>query len=181
VSVNSEDDNIEIHIQTVVDGKVYRFTHVKHKRIRVGGEECECFYSSRDALRIEQRKAYRCGVSVPCQVARSVDTTAQSATIKDVSITGAALLSMGLDMNVGDYVKVRFTDKMKPLKEDEETEVVNINFAATVVRTRPLGRFTEYGLSIKECNGNVLSKYINTKQRLQMKKNREELEKSKEE
>jgi len=103
-------------------------------------------------------------------VARSSDTKAQNATIKDLSILGAALLSMNLDLKVGEFVTVRFTDSVSSQKEGEEAEKVALSFSATVIRMRVIGKFTEYGLVIKECNANVLSKYISTKQRLQIKK-----------
>ncbi len=168
VSLDAAD--VEIHLQTVVEGKVYRFSNVKHKRVKMGGENAECFFTIKEGQKIEQRKAYRCGISLPCQVARSSDTKAQNATIKDISILGAALLSMNLDLKVGEFVTVRFSDSVSAAKEGETPEKLNISFSATVIRTRSLGKFTEYGLVIKECNANVLSKYISTKQRLQIKK-----------
>ncbi len=169
-AVSLDVDKIDIHIQTVVDNKMYSFFNVKHKRVRLGGENCECFYTIKEAQKIEQRKAYRCGISLPCQVARSSDTSAQSATLKDLSILGGSLLSTTLELKVGEYVTVRFSDSVSPQKEGEAAEKVNISFSATVNRVRIIGKFNEYGLVIKECNANVLSKYISTKQRLQIKK-----------
>ena len=169
-AVSLDSNDADIHVQTIADGKVYRFSCVKHKRVKLGGENCECFFTIKEAQKIEQRKAYRCGISLPCQVARSSDTKAQNATIKDLSILGAALLSMNLEIKVGEFVTVRFSDTVSPQKEGEEAEKVNISFSATVIRTRALGKFTEFGLVIKECNANVLSKYISTKQRLQIRK-----------
>ena len=169
-AVSLDAEKADIHIQTVVDNKMYRFFNVKHKRVKMGGENCECFYTIKEAQKIEQRKAYRCGISLPCQVARSSDTSAQSATLKDLSILGGSLLSTTLELKVGEFVTVRFSDSVSPQKEGEAAEKVNISFSATVNRVRIIGKFNEYGLVIKECNANVLSKYISTKQRLQIKK-----------
>ena len=142
-AVSLDADKIEIHVQTVIDNKMYRFFNVRHKRVKLGGENCECFYTIKEAQKIEQRKAYRCGISVPCQVARSSDTSAQSATLKDLSILGGSLLAMNLDLKVGEYVTVRFSDNVSSQKEGEAAEKINMSFSATVNRTRNIGKFIE--------------------------------------
>ena len=82
-------------------------------------------------------------------------------------------LGMSLELKVGEKVQVRFKDTLPgKLSIDEPTEV-ELAFSGFVVRERKAGVYKEYGIQITACDSNLLLKYIQTKQRELLKRDRD--------
>ena len=160
----------KFYVQIPHDKKAMRFI-CKHKRVKEESGEVDIFASSLDGIELEQRKAYRLPLGYHCEVKTAKEKF--SANLKDLSITGLCTLGMSLELKVGEKVQVRFNDTLPGKLSIDEPIEVELAFSGFVVRERKAGVYNEYGIQITACDSNLLLKYIQTKQRELLKRDKE--------
>lgn len=157
---------LSMYVVSPADNRVYVYTGVTIKSYRVSDgtvyQVVEC--RSEEGRVTNRRGAHRVWIGVTGSLMMGESKHEYRVTIKDISATGIAFVcDENIEVNMGMPITLSFTD---------EENRKNFRLMATVVRSdNSEYKRVIYGCKFKE-ESNILSKYVNEKQRQNLKATR---------